>query len=168
MSPISLRRFLALCGGLGAFLLPLALHAQREKLDQDDLEFVETAWPDAMKTYTGLRYVIERTGHGPLPKTGDLISVLYEGSLLSLYAKEGKPVPFDKSQDREHPFKVRVGRSMVIEGWDEMLQLMRAGEKITLIVPSEMAYGSRGQPPIIPRDAALVFTIEVLKIEHSE
>ena len=168
MSPTFPRRLFTLCCGLGALLLPLALHAQREKLDQDDLEYVERVWPDSIKTYTGLRYVILKTGSGALPRSGDQISVLYEGSLLSLYAKEDKAVPFDKNLDKNHPFKVRVGRSMVIEGWDEMLQLMRVGEKVLLIVPSELAYGSRGQPPVIPRDAALVFTMEVIRIEHEE
>jgi FKBP-type peptidyl-prolyl cis-trans isomerase len=51
---------------------------------------------------------------------------------------------------------------MVIEGWEQVLQLMRKGEKRLVIIPPEMGYGTRGQPPKIGRNATLVFEIELL------
>ena len=56
-------------------------------------------------------------------------------------------------------------RGEVIEGWDQILQLMKAGEKRLVIIPPEMAYGTRGRPPDIPRSATLVFEIELLEIK---
>lgn len=132
-----------------------ALRAQREKLPPEDLEIVEKNWPQAKKTTTGIRYVILRAGEGDSPKPGDKVNVLYVGQLLN-----GKV--FDESKDPAQPFTFRVRREAVIEGWDQILQLMKRGEKRLVIVPPELAYGTRGQPPKIGRNATLVFEIELL------
>lgn len=135
------------------------LRAQREKLPPADLEYVEKTWPNAKKTVTGIRYIILQEGEGAPPKPGQNVSVVYEGRLLN-----GKV--FDKSPDRDHPLKFRVAREMVIQGWDQIVQLMKRGEKRLVIIPSELAYGSRGQPPDIPRNATLVFEMELTEIKE--
>jgi FKBP-type peptidyl-prolyl cis-trans isomerase len=121
------------------------------------LEIVEQKWPEAKRTYTGLRYIVlkkpEKEGLSPTP--GMMVSVLYKGMLLD-------GTIFDQSADAEHPLKARIGRGELIEGWDEALQKLRKGEKWLLIVPPEMAYGSRGKPPLIPRRATLVFEMELV------
>ncbi len=148
-----LRRFaLLLAAGLG--LLPLALQAQREKLPPDDLAWVEQNFPNAKKTNTGIRYDVLESGTGEKAKPGDMVSVLYVGRLLN-----GQT--FDQVNDREKPFRFRLGRGHVIQGWDQVLQLMRPGDKWVVIIPSELAYGSRGTGRI-PRDATLVFMMELL------
>lgn len=139
---------------LGWCAAPAAL-AQREKLPPDDLEFVEKNWPEAKKTNTGIRYIVLREGAGEMPKPGDKVSVLYVGRLLN-------GTIFDQNQDKEHPFAFRVRRGMVIEGWEQILQLMKRGEKRLVIIPPEYAYGTRGQPPKIPRSSTLVFEVELL------
>lgn len=142
-----------------ALLLALAvapsLEAQREKLPADDLEFVQKTWPEARKTQTGIRYLILREGSGETPKPGDKVNVLYVGRLLN-------GTVFDQATEPDKPFTFRVRREMVIEGWDQVLQLMRKGEKRLVIIPPEMGYGTRGQPPKIGRNATLVFEIELL------
>ncbi len=152
----SLPKFLLVLASLALFSAP-ALHAQREKLPPDDLEFVQKTWPEAKKTTTGIRYIVLREGQGAVAHPGDKVSVLYVGRLL-----DGKI--FDQNLDREHPFQFRVRRGEVIEGWDQVLQLMKKGEKRIVIIPGELAYGTRGQPPTIGRNATLVFEIEVLDI----
>jgi FKBP-type peptidyl-prolyl cis-trans isomerase len=153
-------RFLRLFAVVSLLFLSPLLHAQREKLPPDDLDYVEKTWPNAKKTNTGIRYIIlkEAEPGAPSPKAGNFVSVLYVGKLL-----EGKI--FDQAQDKDHPFSFRVGREQVIEGWDQVLPLMKRGEKRLVIIPPELAYGSRGQPPSIPRDATLVFEIELLEIK---
>lgn len=146
------RRFLFLVASLG--LLPLALHAQREKLPPEDLAWVEQNYPNAKKSNTGIRYEVIASGSGETAKAGDMVSVLYVGRLLS-----GQT--FDQVNDREKPFRFRLGRGHVIQGWDQILQLMRPGDKWVVIIPSSLAYGSRGSGNI-PRDATLVFMIELL------
>ena len=145
----------------GFFLVLIALgamtavHAQREKLPPDDLEYVEKTWPDAKKTMTGIRYIILKEGEGDMPKPGDKVNVLYVGRLL-----DGKV--FDQALDPAQPFTFRVRREAVIEGWDQILQLMKRGEKRLVIIPPELAYGTRGQPPKIGRNQTLVFEMELL------
>lgn len=150
---------LAVCfSAVLGFFSPL-LEAQREKLPPDDLDYVEKTWPEAKKTNTGIRYVILEEGKGQPPEPGNKVTVLYEGKLLN-----GKV--FDKRLDRAHPFTFRVGRRVVIDGWDQVLQLMKPGEKRLAIIPPEYGYGDRGSAPLIPRDATLVFTIELLKVDR--
>lgn len=142
--------------GLGA----PALHAQREKLPPGDLEFVEKKWPDAKRTYTGLRYVVVSPGQqdGPRPVPGNMVSVAYKGMLLN-------GIVFDQA-DATKPLAIRLGRGNLIEGWDEALQHMHKGEKWILIVPPELGYGSRGRPPTIPRSATLVFEMELVDFNN--
>lgn len=142
-----------------AFLAAPAAHAQREKFSQEDVEFIEKTWPTAKKTATGIRYIIEQAGTGEKPKPGDNVGVLYTGKLLN-----GEI--FDQNHDKEHPFVFRVGREMVIQGWDQVLQLMQLGERRLVVIPPELAYGTRGQAPRIPRGASLVFTIELIEIKR--
>lgn len=136
-------------------LTPALVHAQREKFPAEDLEIVEKNWPNAKRTSTSLRTVVLKEGKGETAKPGQTVDVLYTGKLL-----DGKI--FDQALDPAKPFSFRLGRGMVIDGWEEGLQLMRPGEKRILIVPYELAYGSRGQPPKIPRRATLVFEVELL------
>jgi FKBP-type peptidyl-prolyl cis-trans isomerase len=133
------------------------LHAQREKLPMEDVEYVEKTWPDAKKTFTGLRYIILKAGDtaGPSPEKGMEVSVLYKGMLLD-------GTVFDQSPDEKHPLTLRLGRGNLIEGWEQALQKMHKGEKWLLIVPPEMAYGARGKPPTIKRNKTLVFEMELV------
>ena len=145
-------RLLLIAAGLA--LLPLTLQAQREKLPPEDLAWVEQNFPNAKKSNTGIRYDILESGTGEKAKPGDMVSVLYVGRLLN-----GQT--FDQVSDREKPFRFRVGRGHVIQGWDQILQLMRPGDKWVVIIPSELAYGSRGTGRV-PRYATLVFMMELL------
>jgi FKBP-type peptidyl-prolyl cis-trans isomerase len=140
-----------------ALLWPMAAHAQREKFSMEDIDIITREWPKAQRTVTGLRSLVLSPGAGLKPQPGDDVGVIYTGRLL-----DGKV--FDQYQDKTKPFVFRVGRHEVIPGWDEGLQLMQVGERRLLIVPYELAYGTRGRPPRIPRAAALVFEVELLSL----
>ena len=133
------------------------MYGQREKLPPEDLEYVQKNFPEAKKTPTGIRYIVVREGQGDMPKPGDKVAVLYALRLLN-----GKLL--DQTDDPKNPFVFRVRRDMVIEGWDQVLQLMKVGEKRMVIIPPELAYGTRGQPPKVPRNSTLIFEIDLLEI----
>ena len=136
------------------------LLAQREKLPWDDRVFVEKNWPKAIKTSTGLRYVVLKPGTGEdTPRPGDMVTVIFQGRLL-----DGKV--FNEALDPAHPFTARIGRDQLIVAWEESLKQMKRGEKRLIIVPYELGYGTRGDPPRIPRRATLVFEIELLSFAH--
>lgn len=133
------------------------LQAQRERLPPEDLEIVEQRWPEAKKTSTGLRYVVVKEGdkNSGTPQPGQRVSVLYKGMLLD-------GTVFDQSLDPENAFRPRVGRDELIQAWDQALTRMHKGDKWILIVPYELGYGTRGNPPKIPKRATLVFEMELL------
>ena len=73
---------------------------------------------------------------------------------------------FDASREGGGPVTFRLGRGEVIRGWDEGLAGMREGGRRVLIVPPELAYGSRGAGNgLIPPDTALCFELELLKVQ---
>jgi FKBP-type peptidyl-prolyl cis-trans isomerase len=159
-SPSCLRLPLWLIPALLGLAAAVPLAAQREKLPMEDVEIVEKKWPDAKKTYTGLRYVVLKAGEpdGPMPVPGVEVAVLYKGMLLD-------GTVFDQSADADSPLRMRLGRGNLIEGWEQALQKMRKGEKWLLIVPPEMAYGARGRPPHIKRNMTLVFEMELVEFK---
>lgn len=117
-------------------------------------EEIERRYPDAIKTNTGLRYIVLKEGTGTdTPKYGRPVTVHYQGQLLN-----GKI--FDSSLIRKEPAVFAVGQ--VIEGWNEALMTMKKGEKRTLIIPPDLGYGDYGYPGVIPPDSYLIFDVELL------
>ena len=97
-------------------------------------------------------------GTGEEAKSGNTVSVHYTGTLT-----DGKK--FDSSLDRGMPFEFLLGASQVIKGWDLGVVGMKVGGKRELTIPPELGYGASGYPPIIPPNAALKFTVELMKIK---
>lgn len=108
-------------------------------------------------TPSGLQYVDLAEGSGESPRAGASVTVHYTGWLT-----DGKK--FDSSVDRGQPFVFPIGRGKVIRGWDEGVSTMKVGGKRKLIIPSDLAYGSRGAGGVIPPDATLVFEVELLSV----
>ena len=90
-------------------------------------------------------------------KKGDKLTMEYTGKLFS----DGKQ--FDSSIGRA-PFEFTLGVGQVIKGWDQGIMGMCIGEKRKLTIPSELGYGAAGAGADIPPNAALVFDIELFKI----
>ncbi len=109
-----------------------------------------------MVTESGLQYQVLTKGNGQKPKDSDKVKVDYVGSLTD-------GTEFDSSIKRGEP--AVFGVNQVIPGWSEALQLMEAGAKYRLVIPSDLAYGEKGYPPVIEPNSVLVFEVELHSIE---
>ncbi|KAK5173452.1 uncharacterized protein LTR77_002133 [Saxophila tyrrhenica] len=100
-------------------------------------------------------------------KKGDQITMEYTGNLYDESAPNKKGNQFDSSVGRGD-FKTSIGTGQVIKGWDEgVLSVdggMTLGEKATLTITGDYAYGSRGFPGLIPPNATLVFDVQLKAI----
>jgi len=108
-------------------------------------------------TPSGLQYKVLEEGNGRKPKASDEVVVHYRGTLLD-------GTEFDSSYAREEPARFPV--TGVIPGWVEALQMMSEGSKWKLFIPSDLAYGERGNPRI-PPNSVLIFEVELLEIAGS-
>jgi FKBP-type peptidyl-prolyl cis-trans isomerase FkpA len=109
----------------------------------------------AVKTPSGMLYNEMFAGIGEQATAQSTVMVHYHGTLID-------GTVFDSSVDRGAPIKFPLRN--VIKGWQEGVAMMRAGGKATLVIPSELAYGDKGSPPVIPAGATLVFEVELLEI----
>ena len=107
-----------------------------------------------VKTESGLMYKVITEGTGAKPSATDSVVAHYRGTLLD-------GTEFDSSYSRGQP--ATFGVSNLIPGWVEALQLMPAGSKWELYIPSSLAYGERGNGSI-PPNSTLVFELELLEI----
>lgn len=120
------------------------------------MEFQPSA--KAVTTTSGLKYDVIQPGNGTQATAGKVVSVHYTGWL-----EDGSK--FDSSRDRGQPFEFVLGRGQVIKGWDEGVAGMKVGEKRKLYIPSDLGYGTRGVPGVIPPKSTLIFEVELLDVK---
>jgi FKBP-type peptidyl-prolyl cis-trans isomerase FkpA len=106
-------------------------------------------------------------GTGAEAAKGKVAIVHYTGWLYDASSVDKKGRKFDSSLDRQSPFSFPLGGGRVIRGWDEGVAGMRVGGRRTLVIPPELAYGSRGAGGVIPPDATLLFEIELLEVRDN-
>lgn len=126
----------------------------REAAVRDTVRQIERQFPGATRDEHGIWVRIDQQGRGTPPRRGATVQVHYTGSFLNGQV-------FDSSRNRG-AFSFPVGAGRVIRGWDLTVQQMRPGERRTVVLPPELAYGDRGAGGVIPPGAFLVFEIELL------
>lgn len=139
--------------------------AQREKDEKLISEYLDKNKIKATKNAAGVYVAVNQEGTGATPNPGDTVYVHYTGKLTT-----GKV--FDSSQDSTmrpgmplEPIKFPIGRGFVIRGWDAGLSGLKKGSKATLVIPSGLAYGLQGSPPVIPGNSILVFDVQLVDIK---
>ena len=106
-------------------------------------------------TASGLQYAALVAGEGDSPSLIDTVLVHYHGTLMD-------GTVFDSSYDRGQP--VSFSLQSIIPGWQEVLQLMKPGDKWHVVLPPDLAYGDRGAGSIIGPNEVLLFDIELLEV----
>jgi FKBP-type peptidyl-prolyl cis-trans isomerase FkpA len=112
-----------------------------------------------------LQKIDVKQGAGAEAVAGKAVIVQYTGWLYDPAAPGQKGAKFDSSRDRQVPFGFILGAGKVIRGWDEGVAGMKVGGQRTLIIPADMAYGSRGAGGVIPPDATLIFDVELVDVK---
>ena len=130
--------------------------AAKKALDEQAQFLAKNVLDSTVKVTTkGVQYKVIKDGTGITPKVSDKVQVHYVGALLD-------GTEFDNSVKRGEPLEFPV--NAVIEGWQDLLQVMKEGMKVKAWIPSARAYGEAGVPPMIPANALLVFEVELLKV----
>lgn len=135
---------------------------QKKGLENGDAKPKQKEKPAAndgkiQKLQGGLQIQDLKVGSGAEAKPGKKIQVYYEGRL-----KSNNKV-FDSTKSGPG-FKMTLGRGEVIKGWDLGLSGMKVGGKRRLVCPPQLAYGNRGNPPVIPQNSTLVFDVELKNV----
>ena len=112
---------------------------------------------EGTKTSSGLQYWDINVGTGKTAERGNTVKVHYTGWLTT-----GKK--FDSSVGGA-PFQFRIGAHQVIQGWEEGVAGMKVGGKRQLRIPSDLAYGQKGYPGVIPPNATLVFDVQLIDVQ---
>lgn len=113
--------------------------------------------PNVVTTASGLQYEVLTPGTGTVsPSATDSVTVHYKGTTI-----DGEE--FDSSYSRGEPATFPLNR--VISGWTEGVQLMKEGAKYRFFIPSQLAYGEQGAGRAIGPNAALIFDVELIKIQ---
>ena len=134
-----------------------AAKAMAEVNEKAGREFLETNGKRAevLTLPSGLQYEVLTQGEGPQPTAKDTVKVHYTGKLID-------GTVFDSSVERGEP--ATFGVTQVIPGWVEALQLMKAGSKWRLFIPSQLAYGPQGAGGVIGPNQTLIFDVELLEV----
>jgi FKBP-type peptidyl-prolyl cis-trans isomerase FklB len=127
------------------------------EVKEEGIKFLEdnAKRPEVATTESGLQYEVLTAAEGTKPSAKSSVTVHYVGQLIS-----GEM--FDSSVDRGEPATFPLNR--VIPGWTEGVQLMSEGAKYRFYIPYELGYGARGAGAAIPPYSALIFDVELLKI----
>ena len=128
---------------------------ERHELEIGEIEEYLQKNPGMKKMETGVYLKTIKTGNGEKVEPLQTVKVHYTGRFV-----DGNV--FDSSVERGTPFEFTVGAGQVIPGWDATVSNMKVGDKVTVLIPSDLAYGEgrQGIPPYTP----LVFDIELLEV----
>ena len=116
---------------------------------------VEKAFPGYNKDSNGIYYKTTKEGSGSKIGARKNVACEYKGYLVDGHV-------FDQSKGRG-PLEFVTAGGQMIPGFDIMVQDMKLGEKRTIVVPSDLAYGDQGYPGVIPGGAYIAFDIEVVR-----
>lgn len=116
----------------------------------------------AQKQASGLYFVpVVTNASAALPKPGEVVSVLYTGTLLD------GTVFYSTTKNDNTPVSFVLSPGQVIPGFAEGVSLMHKGDKAVFLIPSGLAFGAAGSPPTVPANTVVRFEVELVDINPS-
>ena len=126
-------------------------------------------------TASGLQYKNTKVGKGIKPAESTNFNISYAGYLEdgTLFDSNIEPIAkefgkFDENRAKSNgyaPFPFPVGKKDgLIPGFLEGINLMNIGDKTTLFIPANLAYGAQGAGNIIPPNSNIIFEIELVDV----
>jgi FKBP-type peptidyl-prolyl cis-trans isomerase FklB len=103
----------------------------------------------------GIQYKIITSGKGKQASAESEVTVHYRGSLIN-------GTEFDSSYKRDKP--ATFGLTGVIKGWQEIVPMMKEGDKWAVVIPPELGYAEKGAGNAIGPGETLLFEIELIKV----
>lgn len=134
----------------------IRLAEMKEKL-ADKIKEVEKAFPGYSQDENGIYYKVTKEGSGSKCGKRKQVAIEYKGYFVN-------GTVFDQSAGRG-PLEFVTGAGQMIPGFDVTVQDMKLGEKRTVVLPPDMAYGEQGIPGVIPENSFLAFDIELTVIQ---
>ncbi|MDE6397419.1 MAG: FKBP-type peptidyl-prolyl cis-trans isomerase [Muribaculaceae bacterium] len=111
----------------------------------------------AIRTPSGLVFIVEQEGEGPFPAPDDVVTVDYVGRF-----SDG--TVFDRTEGRPVDFPIGA----VVPGFAEGLQMMKPGGRYRIAFPASLGYGAQGIPGAIPGNAAIDFTVTLHSVKPAK
>ncbi len=154
--------FVATAAPPGPATVPDAASAfppQEVPRDPQDISFASELGVDLAKMElqeSGLYIQVLKEGRGPQAARGDRMWINY-----TVWFPDGSKLDSSLDHRPPTPYEMVLGRTRLIDGWNEGVTGMRRGESRLLVVPYHLAYGERGRPPEVPPYMALVFEVEL-------
>jgi FK506-binding protein 1 len=132
-------------------------HKKQDAAEHEDLcRAIKQAKQDGV-----YKWKVLKQGDGNIyPKDRDTVTIHYRVQLMS-----GDSV--DSSYDRNDPFTLQLGRPLAIKGMEHALKQISLHERSVFIISSDQAFGSHGFPPLVPPNAFLECTEELIAIRSS-
>lgn len=114
---------------------------------------------------SGVVIKVEKEGSGPKPEVGELAAVRFRAF--------AGPNKIDDIFETPEPYYTRIGSGALIKGVNDVLPMMRVGDRWVLTIPGNLAFGPKGRPasagkPRIPSNAEIIFDIEIVGLPGKE
>jgi FKBP-type peptidyl-prolyl cis-trans isomerase len=111
--------------------------------------------PGVVVLPSGLQYRVIKSGSGETPSPDDVVTVSYRGAMVDGYI-------FDQTKPGETR---NLPANKVVQGWQEALSLMKAGDEWELVIPAALGYGEN-RAGFIPPNQTLVFNLQLIAVVH--
>lgn len=137
--------------------------AERQRLMAAEKELLENYVKEngivETPTESGLYIIRKEEGKGELVKWGDNVSVHYTLSNL-------KGELLESSYDYNQPISFVIGNGEMIPAIEEALMTMAPGAKVTVVTPSEQAFGEYEiDKDLLPAYSPLIIELELVSVE---